>query len=93
MDCAVRLGKTQIEFERGYYVMDLFDVLESSRKFNAEKTLETLTTLTMSRTADVDAFTKYANELQRIAGAGAVDKPKFDESGFAHMKMRLQSGI
>jgi hypothetical protein len=73
--------------------MDLFDVLESSRKFNAEQTLETLTTLVMSHTTDVDAFTKYTNGLQRIAGATVADKPEFDESGFEHMRMRLQSGI
>lgn len=73
--------------------MDLFDVLESSRRFNAEKTRETLTTLTMSRTTDVDAFTKYANELQRIMDAGNAEKPQLDTAGFEHMRMRLKAGI
>ncbi|MDR9852892.1 hypothetical protein RJP21_04660 [Paenibacillus sp. VCA1] len=94
MECAVRLGKTQIEFERGYYVMDLLDVMDAFKRVNAQDTLDDLNVAVMSHTTSVEDFKRFAGGLQKQAGYGTEpSESKFDESGFKQLQMKLKLGI
>lgn len=93
IDCAVRLGKTQAEFERGYFVMDIFNVLEAHNRSQAEQLLAQLSNATMARTTDVEGYRKYAEELRKKAGQETQSKvAAFDERGFELMRMKLKGG-
>lgn len=92
IECAVRLEKTQIEFEGEYYIMDLFDVLEAKRKVDAEELLADLTNIN-SQHMDKENFKKYTTELQKQAGIAISSKHKFDGEGFERLQMRLKAGL
>ncbi len=93
IDAAVRLGKTQAEFERGYYVMDLLDVLDADKRVKAGELLSDLNTATMAQTTNVDAYRKYAESLQQTAGFSAPDKPQFDRKGFEQLRDMMRAGM
>lgn len=92
IECAVRLEKTQIEFEGGYYIMDLFDVLESKGKIDAEGLLAELTNIN-SQHMDKESFKKYTTELRKQAGLSQKSNPKFDAEGFKRLQRRLKTGL
>ena len=93
IDAAVRLGKTQVEFERGYYIMDLLDVLDADKRIRAGESLGDLNTATMAQTTDADAFRKYADSLQRAAGYAKTEKQAFDRSGFEQLRDMMRMGL
>lgn len=93
IDAAVRLGKTQVEFERGYYVMDLLDVLEADKRVKAGEALGALNTATMAQTTNVESYRKYAEELQRAAGLGTAEKPQFDRKGYEKLRDMMRAGM
>lgn len=88
----MRLGKTQVEFENGYYVMDLLDVLDADTRRRAGETLDALNVNVMSHTTDADGFRSYTNDLQRKAGFATADKPAFDKAGFNKLREQMRSG-
>lgn len=93
VDAAVRLGKTQVEFEHGYYVMDLLDVLEADKRVKAGEALGALNTATMAQTTNVDSYRKYSEGLQQAAGFGAPEKPQFDRRGFEQLRDMMRAGM
>lgn len=90
----MRLGKTQLEFERGYYVMDVLDVMDAYKRVNAQNTLDDLNVAVMSQTTNAEDFRKFATSLQQQAGLGTdTANTSFDQSGFERLKMKMKLGI
>ncbi|AWB45273.1 hypothetical protein DCC85_14260 [Paenibacillus sp. CAA11] len=90
----MRLGKTQLEFETGYFVMDLFEVLEANRRVRAQGSLDDLNVAVMSHSTQPEDFRKFVASLQQQAGfADKADKPTFDKSGFERLKTKMKLGI
>lgn len=77
---------------RGYYVMDVLDVLDAKRKIDAEDWLMTINIQSLQY-MDEQESRKLLASLQQQAGYGTKSKPKFDEAGFEALKMRLKLGI
>lgn len=90
----MRLGKTQTEFENGYYVMDVLDVMDALKRVNAQNTLDDLNVAVMSSTTDVESFRKFSADLQKRAGMDSGNGgDKFDKAGFERLKMKMKLGI
>lgn len=91
-ECAVWLGKSQVEFENEYYVMDLFDVLDAKRKMDAENWFMQLNIEMIPQTTDGEDVRKFITSLHKMAGYEA--KPAtFDKARFEQLKMELKMGI
>lgn len=88
----MRLGKTQVEFERGYYVMDLLDVLEAETRRRAGETLDTLNVNVMSHSTSPEDFRKYADGLRTMAGFARDSAPKYDEAGIKELRALMRIG-
>lgn len=87
LECAVRLGKTQIEFENGYYIVDLIDVLEAQNKYDAQEWLTEIKIETIQYMNPKEQE-RFLEILQRQAGI-ETKKNEFDDTGFELLKMKL----
>lgn len=83
---------TQIEFENGYYVMDIFDVLDAKRKVDAEDWLTQISVQTAPHMNEED-FRKLIGGFRKEAGYETKSTPKFDAAGFEQLKMQLKMGL
>jgi hypothetical protein len=81
-----------VEFERGYYVMDLLDVLEAETRRKAGETLDALNVNVMSHTTSVDDFRSYADGLRNAAGFTQSSAPKYDEIGIKLLREQMRMG-
>lgn len=88
----MRLGKTQVEFERGYYVMDLLDVLEAETRRKAGETLDALNVNVMSHSTSVEDFRAYTDGLRNAAGFMQSSVPKYDENAIKLLRAELRMG-
>lgn len=88
----MRLGKTQVEFERGYYVMDLLDVLDAETRRRAGETLDALNVNVMSQSTSVDDFRNYADGLRTAAGFKRDSAPAYDEAGIKLLREQMRIG-
>lgn len=89
----MRLGKTQVAFEEGYYVMDLLDVMDAAGRVHAERALEQLNTAVMAQGARPEDFRSYADALLERARGEQNERPScFDEAGFQELKQQLRNG-
>ncbi|OMF21888.1 hypothetical protein BK132_31660 [Paenibacillus sp. FSL H8-0259] len=86
------MGKTQVEFERGYYVMDLLDVLEAETRRKAGETLDALNVNVMSHSTSVEDFRAYTDGLRNAAGFKQDSAPKYDEAGIKLLRDQMRIG-
>lgn len=86
------MGKTQVEFERGYYVMDLLDVLEAETRRKAGETLDALNVNVMSHSTSVEDFRSYTDGLRNAAGFKQASAPKYDEAAIKLLRAELRIG-
>lgn len=89
--CAVQLGKTQVEFARGYYVVDLFDVIDAVGKSEAQRMLAQIPIDNLANYA-AEEQQRILAELRKQAGIKAQSS-KFDQAQFDAMKLRLKLGV
>lgn len=71
--------------------MDVFDVLDAQRKFDAENWLTQINVQSIPY-MEKEEFQKFVGGLRKEAGFTTERAPMFDEAGFEALKMQLKTG-
>lgn len=89
IDCSIKLGVTQAEFENGYYIADLLSVMERHNKTEAERLLTQLNIGTAEHMQKED-FSKFVGALREQAGYNEKDGgEKLDKGGLNSLRGKL----
>lgn len=77
----------------GYYITDIFDVMDVYDRVDAERWLTTLNVV-LAEHMEKDAYKRFVDGLaKRIETEKVTPKPKFDVAGFEAMKLKLKHGL
>lgn len=89
--CSIRLGKTQVEFENGYYITDILDVMETLDKHIAEDLLSNLNVQVAG--SGLMAENDYKNYIEALRKQAQLDdndnSDEFNRSSIEMLRQKL----